>query len=114
MPVINVRTTIPLGGVVENTIAGSAFEYLPRPALVECGVVQIDGVAGICVGDVSSGADILAESMPLQLRAGGISVQDDVYLEDQALAGDRLKIRVRNTDVAARTVQTFVRLTWLG
>jgi hypothetical protein len=115
MPVVNQRTTIAAGATNENTIAGSAFEYLPRPCLVEIGVVQIDGAASaLCFADISSGADILAENMPLTLRAGGILMQDDVTLEDQANAGDRLKIRVRNADVAARIVQTFVRISYIG
>ena len=82
--------------------------------MVEIGIVGVDGAAGDLIADVSSGADILAESMPLTLRAGGINVQDDVYLEDAALAGERLKIRVRNTAVGARICQHFVRITYLA
>lgn len=114
MPLIKNRVSIPGASVNENVIAGSAFEYLPGAAVIDVGLVQIDGAAGDCVADISSGADILAESMGLTLRANGINVQDDVYMQDVAAAGDRLKLRVRNTNAAARIVEYFVRMTPLG
>lgn len=114
MPLMNVRQSIGASASVENLFTGSAFEYLPHPAGVELGLVQLSGNFGDIVADISSGSDILAENMPLTVRSTGVNVADDLYLEDIAAAGDRLKVRVRNTTAGAIVVQAMARLTWLG
>lgn len=111
MPIMQGRTSVPANSVVDNLLAGLSHEFIGRPSVVEVAVVQIDGAAGDVFVDVSSGNDILAENMPLQLRATGINIREDIYLEDPAAAGERLKIRARNTNAAARVVNWLVRVT---
>lgn len=112
MPSIPVRTALGANGTAD-VLSGSQFEYLPWPARVEIGILtDANGV----LATVSSGPDILQEEGPVQI--GTINVQpkypDDFTLEDEAAAGDRLKIRLRDTSGAARVVQTIVRLTPLA
>lgn len=114
MPLIVQRVTIPLTSVNENILAGQTFEFMQRPGMIELGIVQIDGAAGDCFATIQSGSDVLCDRMPLNLRATGINIREDVILEDIAAAGDRLKVRVENTNAAARIVQLLCRITYLG
>lgn len=114
MPVITNQQSVASGATVENLVAGSFLEYLPRPANLEIGVVALSGALGDVRMDVTSGADLLAENAAVRVNAAGVNLTDDLYLEDIAAAGERLKIRVRNTSGGAIIVQHFVRVTYLG
>lgn len=109
MPSITVRTALAASGTA-RPLEGNQYEYLPFDALVEIGI-QTDATGVLAT--VYSGGDLLMEEGPVQL--GTINVQpkypDDFYLTDEALAGDRLSIRLRDTSGAARVVQTAVRIT---
>jgi hypothetical protein len=108
MPVIQNTVSIAANATNENVIQGSQFEYLPYNALCEFGLL---GAATGLVADVYSGADIVAESYALAFKAGFPVYPDDYNLNDVAAAGDRLKVRVRNTTGAAIVLSYSVRLT---
>ena len=91
---------------------GWQYEYLPWPALVLIGMVH-DGAAGELVATVTSGSDTLMEES--EINAGGtdgvMPNDDQMDLTDEAAAGDRLKIRVRETGgVATTDLMTRVKL----
>lgn len=111
MPLINGIATLAAGTTNENILSGSEFEYLPFNAGVEIILAQTAGALGDCRADVTSGTDILATNMPIQVRATGVNLNDDPALEDIALAGERLKIRVRNGSAGSRDIVFFCRLT---
>ena len=95
-------------------LTGWQFERLPFPALVE---IAYDASALGVVANVSSGSDTLAEEQPVS--GGGTSGVlpdfDQPMLEDIAAAGDKLKIRFRETAGTATTdIQGWVRVTQLG
>lgn len=115
MPLQQAITQIAAGGTNENLLAGSQFEYLPRPAMLEIGLVctTAGSANGDCVADINIGAGIVAENVPILLRTTGVVIPDDIYLQEAGSAGARLKIRVRNTAGAARDIQHYVRMTWL-
>ncbi len=95
-------------------LTGWQYEYLPFPALVE--VAYVASAIGMVVS-VSSGADQLAEEQPVSGGGtdGTLPDFDQPMLEDIAAAGDRLKIRFRETAGAATTdVMGWVRVTQLG
>lgn len=112
MPTIVERVALGANGVA-FPLTGSTYEYLPFPARVEVGMIA--DATGV-LATVNSGPDILQEEGPIQV--GTINIQpkypDDFYLEDEAAAGDRLKIKLRDTSAAARVVMVAVRITPLG
>lgn len=108
MPVIQNSVSIGANATNENIITGSQFEYLPGNALVEFG---LNGSATGLQADVYSGADIVAESYALSSANRFPLYPDDFPLNDVAAAGDRLKIRVRNTTAGALTCFYSVRIT---
>lgn len=111
MPVIQGSTSVALSSVNDNVLTGSQFEYLPFNAALEFGLNGDANGADMRV-DVFSGQDILMENSPLNTRAVMPIVPDDYILNDVAAAGERLKIRVRNTSAAAaRTIFWSVRIT---
>lgn len=100
MPVIQNTVSVAANSVNDNVIQGSQFEYLPYNARVNFGFSG-SGV-GLLV-DVFSGSDIVAESMAIPGTNRYPLNPDDFYLVDVAAAGDRLKVRIRNTTAAAVT-----------
>lgn len=98
MPVIQSNISVPANGSIDNVLAGSQFEFLPYDAALRFG---LSGAAAGLVVDVYSGQDVLAEAM-LCAPTNRIPVNpDDFVLTDVAGAGERIKIRVRNTTAGA-------------
>jgi hypothetical protein len=98
-------------GATYLPLDGWQYEYLPFPAMVE---ILLNATAVGIVATVTSGADTLMEEAPVQ--AGGTagvipSPLNAAALQDAAAAGDRLKIRVRNTTGGAVTVNGVINIT---
>lgn len=111
MPVIQGSTSIPASGVNDNVLQGSQFEFLPFPAALEFGL-NGDANGGDLRVDVYSGSDVLMENAPMSVQNRIPVFPDDYTLTDVAGAGERIKVRVRNTSaVAARTLFHAVRIT---
>lgn len=101
MPVIQSSVSVAANGVNDNVLQGSQFEFLPYDAALRF------GVAGSAIGlivDVYSGQDVLAEAMAVPGVNRIPIVPDDFTLTDVAAAGERIKIRVRNTTAGALTL----------
>lgn len=107
MPAISVQTTVAANGTVENILTGSQYEYLPYDALVEFGLVA--SAVGLVL-DVYSGQDIIAEGWTPSFANRIPVYPDDFPMSDVAAAGERLKIRARNTTGGALTLYTTVRI----
>lgn len=110
MPFISVRTALGASSTA-TPLAGSQYEYLPFDAFVEFGIVaDANGV----LASVFSGSDVLMEEGPVILGSA-INIAprypDDYQLQDEAVAGDRLSVRLRDTSAAARVVMTGVKIT---
>lgn len=103
MPVIQGRTSVALSAVNDNVLAGSQFEFAPYNALVEFGLCGDANGADLRV-DVYSGQDVLAEQLEPNVAARIPIYPDDYILQDVVAAGERIKIRVRNTSAAAARV----------
>lgn len=113
MPQFNFTQSV-AAGATYTPLSGWQYEYLPFPAQVDIG---INATAVGIVATVSSGSDVLQEESPVQ--AGGTagvipSPLNTPYLSDQAAAGDRMKIAIRNTSGGAVTVNGTVKVTPLG
>lgn len=112
MPTIQGSTSIGPATSVANVLAGSVYEYLPRNAIVEFGLV--DDANGDVRVTVQSGADVLLEESPVSIANRFPVYPDDFVLEDVAAAGERLVIRARNTDAATTSIFRWaVRVAWL-
>lgn len=108
MPTIRVSNSIPANSTNDNVLQGSQFEFLPFNALLE---FAVNGSAAGLFVDVYSGSDALIESGAVNsLNRFGV-YPDDFDLNDVAAAGERIKVRVRNTTAGALTAFTTVRIT---
>lgn len=109
MPTIQNRVSVPLG-VVDNVLTGSQYEFLPYDANLEFGIVGDLNATDLRV-DVYSGQDVLMENSEPSAQNRMPVYPDDFGLVDQAAAGERIKIRVRNTNAANRTLFYSLRIT---
>jgi hypothetical protein len=111
MPLIQGSASIAASSVNDNILTGSQFEYLPYNALVEFGFAGDANGADLRL-DVFSGQDILTEQLQPSIQNRIPLYPDDYILQDVAGAGERLKVRVRNTSAAgARVINFGVRIT---
>lgn len=101
MPLIQQSVSIAASSVNDNVIAGSQFEFLPYDAALR---FALNGSAIGLVADVYSGQDVLAEQMGVNTLNRVPINPDDFLLTDVAGAGERIKIRVRNTTAGALTL----------
>lgn len=111
MPLVQSSVSIAAASVNDNVLAGSQFEYLPYNAALEIGL-NGDANGGDLRVDVYSGQDVLLENAPMSTQNRVPVYPDDFQLTDAAMAGERIKIRVRNTNAgAARSIFFSVRIT---
>jgi len=111
MPVIQNSVSIAAVTVNDNILSGPQFEFLPYDARIEFGLNGDANGADLAV-DVYSGQDVLMENGKMSAQARIPIYPDDYQLVDVAAAGERLKIRVRNTHATtARTIYYAVRIT---
>lgn len=94
-----------------NVLAGSTYEILPGPALVEFFVVG--DAAGLARATIQAGPEVLLEDNPISRAARSPIVPDDLTTRDTALANDRLRLAIRSTG-AAVSVQWRVQITPLA
>jgi len=107
--VIQGSTSIAAGATNDNILAGSQWEFLPFPAGLEFGLV----------GD-ANGADLridiyVGQQTIMEAGIGSNANRSPVYPDDfgitaAAPAGSRMKVRVRNTNVAAVVLKHIVRI----
>ena len=109
MPVIQRTTIVPANDVVENVLAGSAFEFARQNTFASMGVVQES--AGVFV-TIQSGGDVVAEEFQPEIELADFPARDSqFYYNDVAVNGDRLVIRARNSTGADIVLRTIVELT---
>jgi hypothetical protein len=92
------------GGAVFNPLDGWQYEYIPTGANLQL-LHRATAVGMVCT--FTSGSDTLQEEAPVPAggTAGVIPSQFDVPpIVDAVAAGDRLKLRYRNTTGGAVTV----------
>lgn len=111
MPMISSSVSVAAASVNDNVLSGSQFEFLPYDSQLEFGLVGDSNAADLRI-DVYSGQDVLLENGQISAQNRIPIYPDDFSLTDIAAAGERIKIRVRNTHASvARTVNFAVRIT---
>lgn len=114
MPIIQSSISLPAASTNDNVLAGSQFEFLPYHASLEFGL-NGDASGTDLRLDVYSGQDVLLENGTANNLNRVPIFPDDFVLTDVAAAGERIKVRVRNTHATlARTLFYTVRITPLG
>ena len=110
MPVIQKQTVMTANGTAAP-LSGTQYEFLPFDARVEI-AISASAVSQV-VATVYSGSDLLMEEGPVSQGTLGVPPKypDEFFLVDDALAGDRLSIRLREIAGATPTVMTVVRIT---
>src|SRR5262245_48643809 len=109
MPTIQGTRTLQASETVDNILANSQFEFMPYHGAVRFGLTQDTNASVLC--DVYSGQDVLMET-GLISTANRVPINpDDFNLRDVAAAGERLKVRARNTAAATRVIFWAVEIT---
>jgi len=109
MPMIQNSVSIAGVSVNDNVLSGSQWEFLPYNARLEFGLNGDANGADLRV-DVYSGTDVILEGAPMSAQNRIPIYPDDFQLTDFAAAGERIKIRARNLNAAARTLFYCVRI----
>ena len=111
MALIQSTASVALSAVNDNVLTGSQFEFAPYNCFVEFGLMG-DANGNDLRIDVYSGMDTVAEALIPGIQNRMPIYPDEFVLNDVVRAGERLKVRVRNTSAAAaRTIFFSVRLT---
>lgn len=110
MPVMTARSVMTANGTA-TPLTGLQYEFLPFDARIEIALTA--SVVSQVVATVYSGSDVLMEEGPVAFATLGQQPKypDDFMLVDDALAGDRLKILLREFAGGTPTVMTVVRVT---
>lgn len=111
MPLIQGQTSIAAASVNDNILSGSQFEYAPYNAVVSFGLVGDTNASDLRV-DVYTGQDVITENMEPSAQNRIPVAPDDFTLQDVVRAGERIKVRVRNTHAStARSLFHAVSIT---
>lgn len=116
MPTIRDERVVAAGEAIPNILAGSQFEFMRVPSHIAVYAVR-DGAAppGSLFLDASFGNVIETDSTAIPTKTGGPNVNEDQLISAVASAGDRLVLRLRNTDGAlAHDARTLVKITPLA
>jgi len=108
MPAFLNEQTIATTVIVQNILAGSAFEFARTNSLVSLGVVAS---ATGTFATINSGADVVAEEFAPAIKTTFPIIPDEMYYSDVAAAGDRLVVRVRNPTGGAITIRVICQIT---
>jgi len=110
VPTLTVRIALAANGTNENVFSGSIYEFMPWPANLELGVAA--DATGV-LATVNSGSDTLAEEQPVVIKAINVMpvYPDDFQFSDEAMAGDRIKVKLRDTSGAARVAMVTMKIT---
>lgn len=107
MPVMQRAEIVAANATVQNTVAGSAYEFARSRQVVSIGITQ--SATGLFVA-IQSGSDIVAEEFEPFILTTPPIIPDHMYYNDVMEIGDRLVLRVRNSTAGALTVRTLVQI----
>lgn len=107
MPVIQREVSVAAGGLNENILSGSAFEFARQNQVVSLGVAQ-SATGGFAT--IQSGGDIVAEEFSPAVLTRYPIIPDEMYYNDVMGVGDRLVVRYRNPTAGALTVRVVAQI----
>lgn len=107
MPMIMVETTVGAGGLNNNIVSGSAFEFARGRQVVSLGITQ---AATGMFAQAQAGADIIVEEFSPPVLTRYPIIPDEMYFTDVMENGDRLVIRVRNPTAGGIIVRAAIQM----
>jgi hypothetical protein len=112
MPMIAERVTVAANGT-SFPLNNKQYEFMHAHSRIEIALVA--AATGV-LATVYSGSDLLQQEGQVTIKAANTApvYPDDYHLEDDALAGDRLSIQLRNTTGAGIDVFCYVKITELA
>ena len=113
MPTIRKVTPLVAGGSNNNVLSGSQFEFLGAPSRVQIYAIQdTGGLGGVGEVEVFFGQELQYSQNPVNVKAAGPTIPDDLLVDDFGAAGDRLVVSVSETGGALGvTINTLVKIT---
>jgi len=97
--------TVAIGGVIQNLMTGSQFEFLARATRVQIYGSQDPLDLGTMEVFFGQELEMAVSPIPFSLNAGeGPLVPNDLLLDDFGAPGDRIVIRLTETGGAATAV----------
>jgi len=112
MPTFRDSQTVAAGATVTNIMAGSKFEFLPRPSVIKVYSAQDTGTGSVEL-DFTLGNVVVGDDLgPNVVTAGtGPARDSDLLTQGAGAAGDRIQIRLREVGGATATpVRTLVEI----
>jgi hypothetical protein len=104
MPNFSVLVDVPAGGVIANAFAGSAFEFLGRASRVRIAATVIAAGISSITATIQFGPEVQLEEGAINVEPGvgfGPRLPDNILVDDVGAPGDRLVMRLTNSDGAA-------------
>lgn len=106
--VIQKETSVAAGGVADNLVSGSAFEYARAPSIVS--IACVASATGAFV-TIQAGPTIVLEESPASIKTSMPIVPDDFLYTAAMAPGDRLVVRFRNPTGGALTARLVAQIT---
>jgi len=109
MPSVKGTNTLAAAGDVVNVMAGSQYEYLNFPALVQIALLANPGDTPTAL--ITTGSDVLLVNGALDEKATTLPITtEDIQFTDTVLPGERIVIQV-TASAAADVVRHLVNIT---
>lgn len=116
MPTIRRVSVLAAGGQDPNVLTGSQFEFLGAISRVQIyGIQDTTGLAGVGEVEIFFGQELQFSQSPVNSKAAGPDVPDDLLVDDFGALGDRLVVRTSETGGAAgATLNLLIKITPQG
>jgi hypothetical protein len=102
MPIAQGATAVTAGAINSNVLSGEAVEFVERPSRVRVFITA--EAAGESRAQFSISSRIVLVESPVSRQNRPPLVPDDLLLEEIAMPGERLILRLRNTGAGTNTV----------
>lgn len=106
MAVIQRTVTLAASEVNDNILSGSAFEFIRGRSVVQMGITAED--ASDVFVTIQAGPNVIAEEFNPVQATDYPNIPDGFYYAAGAVQGDRLVVRVRNSDAVNTEVVRIV------
>jgi hypothetical protein len=97
--------------IVQNILAGSAFEFARGPGVMSAGVA---GSATGFIDNIQAGPDIVAEAFAAPILTRYPIVPDEMYFTQALRGGERIVVRAQNTSGGTLTHRLVSQFSFQG
>ena len=110
MPVIQREVAVAAGGVEENLLAGSAFEFLRSRSVVSMAIVSSDNTSNtFCT--IQIGSRVVAEEFVPRQGTTYPDTDNAFYYNAGGLPNERMVVRARNATAGSETFRIIAQVT---